>query len=156
MSSWINSFREKRQKIEWFPILVVRFSLGLFFILSGFFKLFDGEHHYALLKTLENASLPRAEFFSFLFPLLECTGGVCILIGYWTSLASLALLFLNILALMTGRGSDATQYRGIMAIENLLYLPEFLYALLFLWLIFSGPGKISLDSHRAKKSGSAF
>jgi putative oxidoreductase len=35
--------------------------------------------------------------------------------------------------------------------DDFLYLPEVLYALFFLWLICSGPGKFGLDSWLAGK-----
>jgi putative oxidoreductase len=30
-------------------------------------------------------------------------------------------------------------------VDNLLYIPEVLYVLIFLWMICSGPGKLSVD-----------
>jgi len=56
-----------------------------------------------------------------------------------------------IIALVTDRIASVALHGGLMTLENFLYLPEVLFALMFLWLFFSGPGKISLDFAYGKK-----
>jgi putative oxidoreductase len=48
----------------------------------------------------------------------------------------------------------ATLPKGLSALswlDDLLYLPEVLYVLFFIWLICSGPGKFSVDQWLAGK-----
>lgn len=142
--------RFKRQA-EWLPIFITRLFLGLFFILSGFFKLLDSKEHEKLLKTLQEAHIPMYEFFSHLIPWLELVCGMLIMIGFLTTLAALILFIILITALVTEGLSSLSSFRGMMIIEHFLYLRETLFSLLFLWLFFSGPGKVSLDSTFGKK-----
>ncbi|QVL57323.1 MAG: DoxX family protein [Simkaniaceae bacterium] len=134
-----------KRQTEWFPILIVRIFLGVFFILSGFFKIFDAKQHATLLQTIKDAHIPLPEFNAYFVPFMELACGVLILVGLLTTLASFILFVIMITAIVTDRLASVTHHGGIIALENFLYLPEVLYGLMFLWLFFSGPGKISVD-----------
>ncbi|MCB1109721.1 MAG: DoxX family protein [Chlamydiia bacterium] len=151
MYQFFSKLGYKKRQVEWLPILLVRVCLGIFFILSGFFKVFDAKHHATLLDTLKKANIPFPAFNAYFVPLLELVGGILVLIGLLCSLASLVLFVIMITALITDRIASVAMHGGIMVLENFLYLPEVLYALLFLWLFFSGPGKVSLDHAYGKK-----
>lgn len=140
-----------KRQVEWLPILVARVFLGVFFILSGFFKIFDSSQHEKLLRTLKHANIPMPEFNAYFVPIVELVCGALILIGLITTLASLVLFLVMITALVTDRVASLAVHGGIVVLENFLYLPEVLYALMFFWLFFSGPGKISLDYAYGKK-----
>lgn len=140
-----------KRQVEWLPIFVMRICIGIFFILSGFFKLFDAEQHEKLLKTMISANIPFPEFNAYFVPLIELLGGALILIGLLTSLAALVLFFVMITAIITDRIASVAMHGGIMLIENFFYLPEVLYTLIFFWLFFSGPGKVSFDYVIGKK-----
>jgi len=46
------------------------------------------------------------------------------------------------------------QASGVLAwLDDFLYLPEVLYALILVWLIFSGPGRYSVDGLIASRVG---
>ena len=151
MYQFFSKFGYKKRQNEWLPILLVRVCLGIFFILSGFFKLFDSKQHARLLQTLQDAHIPFPEFNAAFVPLLELIGGILVLIGLLCSLASLMLFVIMIVALITDRVAHVAAHGGLMVLENFLYLPEVLYALMFLWLLFSGPGKVSFDYAYGKK-----
>lgn len=136
---------------EWLPIFIVRLYAGLFFILSGFFKIFDSTQHKILLKTLIAAKIPFPEFSAYFVPALELIGGCLLILGLLTTLASLVLFFIMITALFTDRIIGLTKYGGLFFLENFFYLPETLYALILLWLFFSGPGKFSLDRYLGQR-----
>ena len=157
MYAFFSKFGYRKRQLEWFPILIIRICLGIFFTLSGFFKVFHTKPHAALLETLQKAHIPFPEFNAYFIPILECIGGVLILLGLLCSLASLMLFAIMITALITDRIASVAHHGGLMAFENFLYLPEVLYALMFLWLFFSGPGKVSFDfAHGKKKRHSAY
>jgi len=151
MYQFFSKFGYKKRQGEWLPILLVRICLGIFFILSGFFKVFHAKQHTALLETLQKANIPFPEFNAYFVPILEFIGGILILLGLLCSLASLILFAIMIIALVTDRIASVALHGGLMTLENFLYLPEVLFALMFLWLFFSGPGKISLDFAYGKK-----
>ena len=151
MYQFFSKFGYKKRQVEWFPILLARICLGIFFTLSGFFKVFHTKQHAALLETLQKAHVPFPEFNAYFVPILEFIGGILIIIGLLCSLASLMLFAIMIIALVTDRIASVALHGGLMTLENFLYLPEVLYALMFLWLFFSGPGKVSLDFSYGKK-----
>ncbi len=151
MYQFLSKFGYKKRQGEWFPILLVRICLGIFFILSGFFKVFHSKPHTALLETLQKSNIPFPEFNAYFVPILEFIGGILILLGLLCSLASLMLFVIMIIALVIDRIASVALHGGLMILENFLYLPEVLYALMFLWLFFSGPGKVSLDFFYGKK-----
>jgi len=151
MYQFFSKFGYKKRQVEWFPILLARICLGIFFTLSGFFKVFHPKQHTALLETLQKAHVPFPEFNAYFVPILEFIGGILIIIGFLCSLASLMLFAIMIIALVTDRIASVALHGGLMTLENFLYLPEVLYALMFLWLFFSGPGKVSLDFSYGKK-----
>ena len=50
----------------------------------------------------------------------------------------------------------ATIGKGLSAVDwldDFLYLPEVMYIIIFLWLISSGPGRLSVDHWIAVRSG---
>jgi len=151
MYPFFAKFGYKKRQCEWLPILIVRIALGVFFIISGFFKVFDSKQHTLLLTTLKHASIPLPEFTAYLVPIIELLAGCCILIGLLTSVAAFIMFILMIVALITDRMASLAIHGGIQTLENFLYLPEVLYALMFLWLFFSGPGKVSVDFSYGKK-----
>ena len=140
-----------KRAAEWLPIFIARIFLGLFFTLSGFFKLLDTKEYEKLLKTLQEAHIPMYEFYAHIIPWLELVCGVLIIVGFLTTLASLILFVILLIALITEGLSSLSPFKGMMLIEHFLYLREALFSLLFLWLFFSGPGKISVDSAFGKK-----
>lgn len=151
MYQFFSKLGYKKRQCEWFAIFVVRLLLGIFFALSGFFKIFDGKQHANLLQTLKDAGVPFASFNAYFVPFMELVCGILLIIGFLTTLSSLALFVIMITAIITDRLASLAHHPGIIAFENFLYLPEVLYALMFFWLFFAGPGKLSLDHRYGKK-----
>ena len=72
--------------------------------------------------------------------------------GFFSSPASVALMIDMIVATLTS--TIATVPKGLSRLnwlDDLLYLPEVLYVLFFIWLICSGPGRFSVDYWLAGK-----
>lgn len=151
MDQFFSKLGYKKRQCEWLAIFVVRLFLGIFFTLSGFFKMFDGKQHANLLATLKDAGMPFASFNAYFFPFLEFACGILLIVGFLTTLSSFLLFVIMITAIVTDRLASFTHHPNMVALENFLYLPEFLYALMFFWLFFSGPGKLSLDHRYGKK-----
>ena len=60
-----------------------------------------------------------------------------------------------IVAVATNR-IHSIQATGVLAwIDDFLYLPEVLFVLILVWLIFSGPGRYSIDGLIAQWAGVA-
>jgi putative oxidoreductase len=102
----------------WIPLLAVRVVVGLLFFESGFEK----------VESAWRGSLPA--FSAALAAFTELVGGGLVAVGLATRPASVALAILVTVAI---------------AVDDLLTLERPLYALVFIWLVYTGPGRISLD-----------
>jgi putative oxidoreductase len=131
---------------EQYAILLVRVSLGLFFAISGANKLFVAGGRKLVYETLVKAKVPFPRLMAYFVPGVEFVGGSLMAVGFLSSPACVALLIDMIVATLTSALS--TIPKGLSPLnwlDDLLYLPEVLYVLFFIWLICSGPGKFSVD-----------
>lgn len=132
--------------LEQYAILLVRVSLGLFFAISGGTKLFVAGSRQTMYETLVSAKVPFPRMMTYFVSSVELVGGFLVAAGLLSSLACIALFVDMFVAILTTKLSDIPKgVSSLTWIDNLLYLPEVLYVLIFLWLICSGPGKFSVD-----------
>jgi putative oxidoreductase len=132
--------------LEAYAILLVRILLGLFFAISGGYKLFVGSRTELMYQTLVVAKVPFPRLTTYFVSSVEFVGGTLLIVGFLTSLASAALLADMAVAILTAKLS--TMPKGLSPLDwldNFLYFPEVLYILFFVWLICSGPGRFSID-----------
>jgi putative oxidoreductase len=140
--------------LEQYAILLVRVSLGLFFVISGANKLFVASSTHTMYETLVRARVPFPSLMTYFVSGVEFIGGTLLMVGFLSSLAGVALLVDMLVAILTTK--LAAMPKGLSPLDwldNLLYLPEVLYAFFFIWLICSGPGKFSVDYWLAGKLG---
>ena len=138
--------------LEQYAILLVRVSLGLFFAISGANKLFTAGGAKRVCETLVAAKIPAPRLMAYFVSAVEFVGGSLMVLGFLSSPACVALLIDMIVATLTSALS--TLPKGLSPLnwlDDLLYLPEVLYVLFFIWLICSGPGKFSVDYWLAGK-----
>ena len=139
-------------EFESYAILLVRVLLGLFFAISGGYKLFVSSHTETMYKTLVEARIPFPRLMTYLVSSVEFIGGIMIVAGFLTSLASAALLGDMIVAVLTSKFSGMEKgVSPLTWLDNFLYLPEVLYVLFFVWLMCAGPGRFSIDYLLAQK-----
>ncbi len=138
--------------VEQFAILLVRVSIGLFFAISGGNKLFSAGGIKPVYDTLVAAKIPFPRQTAYFVAGVEFVCGSLLTVGFLSSPASAALMIDMIVAILTN--TLATVPKGLSRLnwlDDVLYLPEVLYVLFFLWLICSGPGKFSVDFWLAGK-----
>ena len=138
--------------LEPYAILLVRVLIGLFFAISGGNKLFVAGGTQTMYKTLVEAKVPFPQLMTYFVSGVEFVGGSLLVVGFLSSLAGVALLVDMLVAILTTKLSAMP--RGLSPfnwLDALLYLPEALYVLFFVWLICSGPGKFSVDYWLAGK-----
>lgn len=131
---------------EQYAILVVRVSIGLFFAISGGNKLFAAGGTKPVYDTLVKANIPFPRQTAYFVAGVEFVCGSLLTVGFLSSFACVTLLIDMVVATLTS--SVSTIPKGLSALnwlDDLLYLPEVLYVLFFIWLICSGPGKFSVD-----------
>jgi putative oxidoreductase len=132
--------------LEQYAILLVRVSLGLFFAISGANKLFVAGGTKPVYETLVKANAPFPLQTAYFVSGVEFVCGSLVAVGFLSSPACVALLIDMIVATLTSALS--TLPKGLSPLnwlDDLLYLPEVLYVLFFIWLICAGPGKFSID-----------
>jgi len=129
-----------------YAVLLVRVSLGLFFAISGANKLFFAASTQTMYETLVEAKVPFPHLMTYFVSAVEFVGGSLLILGFLSSLASVALLVDMLVAILTAKLSAMRKGLSFLNwLDDFLYLPEVLYALFFIWLICSGPGKFSID-----------
>jgi putative oxidoreductase len=132
--------------LEQYAILLVRISIGLFFAISGANKLFAAGGTKRVYETLVTAKIPFPRQMAYFVSGVEFVCGSFVTVGFLSSPACVALMIDMIVATLTSALS--TMPEGLSPLnwlDDLLYLPEVLYVLFFVWLICSGPGKFSVD-----------
>ncbi len=142
-------------KWEWFPVLLARVSMGLFFAISGWNKLFTVAHWKGLLAGMIATGLPFPKLMALFLAWFEFVGGSLLTIGFMSTFFSIGLAFAMLVAIVTVEIPFVIP-PGLGPLDWLdwfLYLPQVLYVLIFLWLIIKGPGPYSVDAIIARKLG---
>jgi putative oxidoreductase len=130
---------------EWIPMTAVRVLIGIFFCISGGTKLLVPTQFSIMEHTLVESHVPFPHASVLFVSLIEFACGAGLALGLLTPLCALVLGVDMIVALATNR-IHSIQASGVLAwLDDFLYLPEVLYVMILVWLIFSGPGRYSID-----------
>ena len=130
---------------EWMPVTVARVLIGIFFCISGGNKLFVKAQFGVLEKTMVQIRVPFPHATAVFVAVVEFACGAGLGLGLLTPLCAAMLMGDMIVAIAT-TSVHSIQANGMLAwLDDFLYLPEVLYTLIFFWLIFSGPGRYSID-----------
>jgi putative oxidoreductase len=130
---------------EWMPVTAVRVLIGVFFCISGGTKLFVPAQFHEMQQTMIQSHIPFPHASALFVSLIEFACGGGLVLGLLTPLCALMLMGNMIVAIFTNR-IGSIQASGFLAwLDDFLYLPEVLYVLILLWLLFSGPGRYSVD-----------
>jgi putative oxidoreductase len=138
--------------LEQYAILLVRVALGLFFAISGANKLFVAARAQAMYQTLVEAKVPFPHLMTYFVSGVEFVGGCLLTVGFLSFPACVVLLVDMLVAILTTKLFAMPKGLSLLdRLDDFLYLPEVLYVLFFIWLLCSGPGKLSVDSWLAGK-----
>ena len=151
----IQSANATLRAAEWMPMTAVRVLIGIFFCISGGTKLLVPAQFTLMEQTLAQSHIPFPHANALFVSLVEfaCGGGLAL--GLLTPFCALILVVDMIVAILTNR-IQSIQAGGVVAwLDDFLYLPEVLYVMLLVWLIFSGPGRYSIDGLIARWAGVA-
>ena len=130
---------------EWLPILLVRWSVGGLFFLSGHGKLFRADRREQMRRTLVEAGIPWAPLLAVFVSLVEWIFGALLMVGLLTPLCCIMLGGNMVVAIATSRLGSISARGSAEWLSEFLYLPELLCVLMLGWLFFSGPGWLSVD-----------
>src|ERR1700691_5118585 len=133
-------------ELEQYALLLVRVSIGVFFAISGGNKLFVAGGTKPVYDTLVKAKVPFPRQTAYFVAGVEFVCGSLLAVGFLSSPACVALLIDMIVAILTNTLSTISKgLSPLSCLDDVFYLPEVLYMLFFIWLICSGPGKVSVD-----------
>ena len=120
----------------WLPPLAVRIVVGWVFLWSGWEKL------HALPRMIQNFrewGIPAPELLTPLASGIEFAGGLLLLVGLFTRLASIPMMIVMLVAIASAKWGD------VDSLETLLGFEEVSYFVMFGYLAVAGPGPLSLD-----------
>lgn len=130
---------------EWVPMTLIRVLIGVFFCISGGTKLFVPAKFSVMEQTLAQSHIPFPRANAIFVSLAEFASGAGLVVGLLTPLCAGVLVVDMIVAIATNR-IHSIQATGVLGwLDDFLYLPEVLYVMILVWLIFAGPGRYSLD-----------
>ena len=153
MTHMIQSVLTMLRSGEWMPVTAARVLIGIFFCISGGTKLFVKAQFGVLEQTMVQSHIPFPRANAFFVATVEFACGAGLALGLLTPLCAAMLTADMLVAIATNR-IHTIQARGVLAwLDDFLYLPEVLYALILVWLIFSGPGRYSVDGLIALRVG---
>lgn len=126
-----------------------RVAVGMFFMFSGYHKLFNVQRHRMLVEEMAALHVVAIRINQWWVPAVEFAAGSAVFIGLLTPLAALGLLVIVVVASATSGRLRVKNYEPIDKmdrIDNWLYLPEILYGFILIMFISSGAGPYSLDA----------
>jgi putative oxidoreductase len=142
----IRSFLLGNRSWEQFSILLARVSLGVFFAISGGNKLFVATRTRQMYETLAGAGIPLPHFMTYFVSSIEFIGGCLLVIGLLSSVCCSVLIIQMVVAITTVRLATIPARLSFLDwLDDFLYLPETMYIIILIWLICSGPGRVSAD-----------
>jgi putative oxidoreductase len=140
--------------LEEFAVLLARISLGVFFAISGGNKLFVASQYKLMNETIVAAGIPFPHVMTYFVSSVEFVCGCLLIIGLLSTVCCVAFIIDMIVAITTVQLATITKALSFIDwLDDFLYLPEVMYIVIFLWLISSGPGRISIDHWIAVRSG---
>jgi putative oxidoreductase len=137
--------------------LPLRIILGISFVISGAPKLFSGAGHQQIQGMLDQLGIPAAPLMAWVVGVVEFLGGVCLLLGMLTWLASALLTIEMIVAMVLvhlPQGFSVIHVVGMSERGPVFGLPGYQLNLLLiaglLALFLGGPGPLSVDARAGR------
>ena len=124
-----------------------RVAVGMFFMFSGYHKLFNPERHRVFADELKELGVHAVGFNQWWVPTVEFAAGFAVVIGFLAPLAALGLLFISFVAIATTGPQRIRLSKPIDKadrIDDWLYLPEILYVFMLITVVSAGAGPTAL------------
>jgi uncharacterized membrane protein YphA (DoxX/SURF4 family) len=130
-------------------LTLIRVAVGMFFMFSGYHKLFNAQRHLALVEELTALHVAAIRINQWWVPSVEFAAGSAVFIGLFTPLAAFGLLVIVLVASVTSGRVRVKDYQPIDRADRIgdwLYLPEILYAFMLVMFVSAGAGPYSVDA----------
>ncbi len=123
-------------KLNWLGPLLIRLTVGLVFVYTGWGKLHSLEQ---VTQYFESLKIPAPGFHAVLVGSIELVGGALLMLGLATRIVAALLIGTMAVALYTAILPD------LHGVRDLAASIEFTYLAVFAWLLFAGAGRASVD-----------
>lgn len=123
-------------KLQWTGPLLVRLTLGLVFATTGWGKLHNLDNIEGFFASLH---IPAPGFNAVFVSTIEFVGGILLIVGLGTRIASALLIGVMTVAILTAK---LPELHGLTDLANTI---EFTYLAMFVWLVVAGAGAASID-----------
>lgn len=117
----------------------------LLFVFSGSAKLFVRARRGQMRQPFAAVRIPVPKMSAVLISSVEFVFGALLVVGFLTPLCCIMLTAVMLGALSTAILSGIKAQSMASWLGEFLYLPEVLYVVILVWLLFSGPEWLSLD-----------
>ena len=124
-------------RLEWLGPLLMRLFFGYFWLETGWAKLHNLDGFSARFV---DWGIVFPAFSAGLCAGVECVGGALVMLGLLTRLTSISMIINMIVAIAV------VVIRNVHSFDEFVELDEFVYILIFFWLLMAGAGKASLDA----------
>ena len=137
IASVLERLRALADKLAFLGPTLARLTVGLVFIGTGWGKLHSIPDVTSFFGDL---GIPAPGFSARLTAGTELIGGLLVLLGLGTRLASLPLAFTMVIAIVTAKRASIDSITALVGFE------EWSYLVFFIWIAVAGAGPLSLDA----------
>lgn len=128
---------DRLSRMMWIPALLTRLFVGYFFFESGWSKVHDLD---TFAKNFAGWGIPYPYFNAVLSSYTECIGGALTMLGLGMRFVSIPMIINMAVAVIS------VKLKEVSSISDFVELDEPLYALTYVWFLFSGAGWLSVDA----------
>lgn len=133
-------------RIHWLGPLVLRLFFGYFWLETGWAKLHNLD---GFTQRFVEWGIPFPAFNAALSAGVDCVGGLFLMLGLLTRFTA------GVMAVNMAVAIATVVIKNVGSFDEFVELDEFVYILIFFWLLIAGPGKASLDTWLARRFGIA-
>ncbi|HEY0195135.1 MAG TPA: DoxX family protein [Kofleriaceae bacterium] len=131
------------KRIEWIGPLLVRLTLGLVFVTTGWGKLHSLD---TITDYFTQLNIPAPHAQAVMVSTIEFVGGCLLILGLGTRIVSVLLVGVMAVAIYTAKLPE------LHGVAELAATDECIYLVAFIWLAVAGAGAASLDHLIARRS----
>ena len=140
----LRAFLRAADTLQWLPPLVLRLFWGYFWAETGWAKLQNID---TFTERFMGWGIPFPMFSATVSGLTDLAGGLCLMLGLFTRLATIPMMVNMAVAIAL------VNIRDVHSFDDFVELNEFLYLLVLFWLLVAGPGRVSVDHWLKQKLG---
>jgi putative oxidoreductase len=130
------------EKLAAFAPLLIRITVGIVFVLSGWGKLHNLEKVIGFFTSL---GIPAPQLQAPFVAGLEFVGGLALILGLGARLFAVPMMFTMVVAIITAKHEELTEWSDLFGFQ------EWDYLVFFVVIALIGPGPVSFDYLIGKK-----